>query len=94
MRTQTVAWAALVLLLGLGLGALAQAEGTASLERWVFSAVGGPTSGSYVTVQQILGQPVVGESSGEHVSIRAGYSIAGMQPPPLQVYLPLVVRNH
>lgn len=94
MRAHPVIRVALILLLCLGLVSLALAAGTATLEHWVLSGSVGQVSGAHVTIQQVLGQPLVGQSGSEHVSIRAGYAVAGTQALRIEVYLPLVVRNH
>lgn len=71
---------------------VAAAGGTATLEQWVLAAGNGETGSSHVAVHQVMGQPVVGTSSGEHVSLRAGYEVGAAQPPIFEVHLPLVMR--
>jgi hypothetical protein len=63
--------ALVVLLIGAGM-ALAQGSGPA-VEWWVVAGGGAPSSGGNVTLNDTLGQPVVGDASGGSVTLHAGY---------------------
>jgi hypothetical protein len=81
---------AAALLAGLVLVSVALAQGTATINRWVISGGGAPSSGGNVSLNDSLGQPIVGPSSGGNVSLGAGYW-GGMveegppPPPPIPV---------
>jgi len=81
--------AALLCCLVLVVGTLAQ--GTATINRWVISGGGAPSSGGNVTLNDSLGQPIVGPSSGGNVWLGAGYWGGGaveegpLPPPPIPV---------
>jgi hypothetical protein len=63
--------AALLCCLVLVVGTLAQ--GTTIINRWVISGGGNPSSVTGVTLNDTLGQPIVGPSSGGNVWLGAGY---------------------
>ncbi len=65
----------------------AAAAGTATLERWVFGAGGGPSGAGSVSLHAILGQTVVGEAIGEHVLVAGGY-----EQPEVPVQTPVEVQ--
>ena len=52
-------------------GALAQ--GAATIDWWVIASGGAPSSGGKVTLNDTLGQPVIGPSSSGNVWLGAGY---------------------
>jgi hypothetical protein len=52
---------------------VALAQGTPAIGWWVISGGGSPSSGGAITLNDTLGQPVVGSSSGGNVSLGAGY---------------------
>jgi hypothetical protein len=56
---------------------------------WVMASGGAPSSGGSITMNGTLGQPVVGLSSGENISMSAGFWVAGTED---LVYLPMVMR--
>jgi hypothetical protein len=60
------------------------AQGTPTINRWVISGEGAPSSGGSVTLNDTLGQPIIGPSSGGNVSLRAGYWGGAVEegPPP------------
>ena len=69
-------------------GALAQ--GAATINWWAITGGGTPSGGGNVTLNDTLGQPVIGPSSSGNVSLRAGYWGAGAideapPPPPIPV---------
>jgi hypothetical protein len=70
---------------------VALAQGTPTINRWVISSGGAPSSGGNVTLNDSLGQPIVGPSSGGNVWLGAGYWGAGAieegppPPPPIPV---------
>jgi hypothetical protein len=49
------------------------ANGTPTIEWWTFNGGGAPSTGGNVTLNDSLGQPFVGSSSGGNVSLGAGY---------------------
>ncbi|MFC2043319.1 hypothetical protein ACFLUA_04135 [Chloroflexota bacterium] len=59
------------------------------LDWWVLAGGGAPSSGDSITMNSTLGQPVIGISSGENVSLRAGYWVDGAE---YLVYMPVVMR--
>lgn len=59
-------------ILGPAAGA-ALAQGSAAIEWWVLGSGGGPSSGSTVAINDTLGQPIVGLSSGGGAALGAGY---------------------
>ncbi len=63
--------ALLVVTLSVG-GALANGDGPA-VDWWVISGGGAPSSGGNVTLNDTLGQPMIGDSSGGSVALHAGY---------------------
>jgi len=78
-----LAIAALCLLL---VGSSVLAQGGAAINWWVFGGGGAPSSGGNVTLNDTLGQPIVGPSSGGNVSLGAGYwggrAVEEGPPPP------------
>ena len=66
---------------------------TASVDWWVFSSGGGPSSGGNISMNDTIGQPVIGPSIGGDVSLQAGYWVSGSEvEEAFTVYLPLVLR--
>jgi hypothetical protein len=53
--------------------AIGLANGTPTIEWWTFNGGGAPSSGGNVTLNDSLGIPIVGPSSGGTVSLGAGY---------------------
>lgn len=78
-----------------GADALAQAGGPA-IDWWVLAGGGAPATGDgdRVVLNDTLGQPIVGPSSGGggRVILSAGYW-SGAVPLSYRIYLPLVLRN-
>ncbi len=65
---------ALVLALSLMAFGLALAQGTAVIDWWVFGSGGGPVGdGDGIALNATLGQPVIGVSSDDSISLEAGY---------------------
>lgn len=72
-RHTTVLAAALLSCLVLALGvATGLAQGT-TINWWVLGGGGAPFSGGSVTLNDSLGQPISGPSSGDNISLGAGY---------------------
>jgi hypothetical protein len=69
----------------------AVAQGTPTINRWVISGGGAPSSGGNVTLNDTFGQPIIGPSSSGNVWLGAGYWGAGAveegppPPPPIPV---------
>lgn len=64
----------LVPALSLLLAGLALALGSTAIDWWVVGSGGGPASSEgEVALNATLGQPVIGASSGDAISLRAGY---------------------
>jgi hypothetical protein len=63
----------------LAFGGLALAQGGA-IDWWVIAGGGGPSSGTAVALNDTLGQPVIGPSSGNGVSLGAGYWYGAQAP--------------
>lgn len=66
------------------------AQGTAIIHRWVISGGGAPSSGGNVALNDTLGQPIIGPSSGGNVWLGAGYWGGAVEegpppPPPIAV---------
>jgi uncharacterized repeat protein (TIGR01451 family) len=55
------------------LGAALAVEATPAIGWWVFGSGGAPSSSGAVTMNDTLGQPVIGRSSSGDVSLHAGY---------------------
>ncbi len=70
--------------------ALANLSGPA-VNWWVVAGGGGSASGSNVTLNATLGQPIVGTSAGSDITLGAGYWYG--TTPDYHIYLPLVVRD-
>ena len=81
-----IALAGLLLCLLVVGGTLALAQGTPTINRWAISGGGAPSSGGNVTLNDTLGQPIVGPSSGGNVWLGAGYwggrAVEEGPPPP------------
>jgi len=72
---------------------VALALSTHTIDWWVFSGGGGTSSGGDITLNDTIGQPVIGSSSGEGVNLEAGYWVSGIVTEPESlIYLPLVLR--
>jgi len=67
------------------------AQTTPAVNRWVISGEGAPSSSGNVTLNDTLGQPIIGLSSGGGTWLGAGYWGAGAMeegpppPPPIPV---------
>ena len=84
---------AVALLAGLMLARGALAQATPALERWVVGSAGGQsTTAGEMIVNSTLGEPIVGPSSGDSVSLGAGYWYGAARQ--YMVYLPLVLRSY
>jgi len=85
---------ALVLALFLAATGAALAIGIVELPRWVLSGGGGPSSGGNLSLNDSIGQPVIGPSSGGDVSLEVGYWVGrrSVIEEEFVVYLPLVLR--
>ena len=81
--------AALLLCLLVVGGTLAQGGPTSN--RWVISGGGAPSSGGNVALNDTLGEPIIGPSSGGNVWLGAGYWGAGAveEGPPLPPPIPV-----
>ena len=77
----------MIVVLGmLGLAAaVTLAQGGETIDWWVTAGGGGPSSGDGVTLNDTIGQPVTGPSSGGTVALSAGYWYNGLGP--TSVYL-------
>jgi len=73
MNRQLVTGLAILLIAALGVDAALAQGGGPAVSWWVISGGGAPSSGGNVTLNDTLGQPVVGPSSGGDVALRAGY---------------------
>ncbi len=89
----------IILLMGLllafsAVAALAQG-GAAVSHWWVIASGGGPTGNGSVAFNDTLGQPFVGSSSAENVSLAAGYwHAAGGGPEPGATYFfPIIMKG-
>ena len=63
----------LVILCGLFLVGGALADSITTIDWWVVSGGGGESSGSTVTLNDTLGQPIIGTSSNGNISLQASY---------------------
>jgi len=66
----------MALLCGLALilgGVVVLAQGSSAVEWWVVSSGGGPSTSAGVALNDTLGQPIIGASSGGNVTLGAGY---------------------
>lgn len=75
---------------------LSPAEGTAgtvTIDWWVVGGGGGPAGGTGITVNSTLGQPIIGLSNGNSISLGAGYWY-GVGAVEYRIYLPLLVRSN
>ena len=52
---------------------VALAQGTAAINWWVLGGGGAPSSGGNVSLNDSLGQPIIGPSSGGNVALGSGY---------------------
>jgi hypothetical protein len=66
-------------ILGLAGAALAQG-GTPAIDWWVLAGGGAPASGGTIVLNDTLGQPIVGSSSGGDVALGAGYWYGSSNP--------------
>lgn len=67
------------------------ASSTATIDRWALSSGGGSTAGETVTLDATQGQPIVGTSSGDSISLVAGFW-SGAGEVTCDLYLPQVSR--
>ena len=91
MNNQRTAIIAIALLSCVLIAAGVMANGTPDIDWWVFGSGGGGASGGNVTLDATLGQPVTGTSSGDSISLEAGYWY-GAGEVTYDVYLPQVSR--
>jgi hypothetical protein len=72
----------------------ALALSTPTVEWWVFGSGGRTSSVGNITLNDTIGQPVIGpSSSGGDVSLESGYWVSGMVTEQESlIYLPLVFR--
>jgi hypothetical protein len=81
------------LLAMLVLAATALAQGLPAIDHWVLgSAGGGSTGAGDLSVNSTLGEPIIGSSSGDSVSLGAGYWYGGAVEH--EIYLPIVLRGY
>lgn len=64
-----------------------QATAGTAIDWSAITSGGGTASGGNVTLDGVLGQPIVGSSSGGNVSVEGGYASAQTQ---VKIYLPMV----
>jgi hypothetical protein len=88
--------ALIVLFLGLALvfaTATVLAQGTSStINWWVIAGGGEPIQSGNVSINDTLGQPVIGPSSGGNVSLTAGYWYGPVSEPSHIYYLPIILK--
>ncbi len=80
LRALTVALAAMILLLIGAVIALAN-SGDPAVGWWVISGSGAPSSGTGVTLDDTLGQPIIGATGGGDITLRDGYWVACVAAP-------------
>jgi hypothetical protein len=68
-----------------------QASAAQAIGWWVLGSGGGPSSGSTITLDGTLGQPVVGVSTNGVTTLSAGYWFAG-HVSGNATFLPLIMR--
>jgi hypothetical protein len=73
MMNKQLAIALVGLLCGLLVVGGALAQGTATINWWVIAGGGAPSGGGQVTLNDTLGQPIIGPSSSGNVWLGAGY---------------------
>jgi hypothetical protein len=86
-----VALLAVLLVVGAAL-----AQGGPAIAWWVISGGGAPSTGGNVTLNDTLGQPIVGQSAVEPTGGSGHAVCSGFWcgiPAEYRVYLPLVLRN-
>jgi hypothetical protein len=66
--------------------------GTGAVSWWVIAGGGGPADGDDVSINDTLGQPVVGRSAGGNVFLTAGYWSGPVPESGYTCYLPVVLR--
>ncbi len=71
---------------------LASSAGPA-VDWWIVSGGGGSAPGGNVTLNATLGQPIVGASAGNDITLNAGYWYGGAATPQYRIYLPVVQRS-
>ncbi len=71
---------------------LASSAGPA-VDWWVVSGGGGSASGGNITLDATLGQPIVGASAGNDITLNAGYWYGGATTPQYCIYLPVVEHS-
>jgi hypothetical protein len=84
--------AALVVLLALASGALAQSGGEYDLSWWTVDGGGGRSSGGGYTLQGTIGQPDAATLAGGEYTLAGGFW--GGVAVEYRVYLPLVLRGY
>jgi len=67
------------------------ANNTPGIDWWVFGGGGGQANGGEVTLDATLGQPIIGTSSGDSISLEAGFWL-GAGEVTYDIYLPQVSR--
>ncbi len=71
---------------------LASSAGPA-VDWWAIASGGGSAAGGNVTLNATLGQPIVGASAGNDITLNAGYWYGGAATPQYHIYLPVVERS-
>jgi len=89
MNKRFAALLVLVILFSLILAHIALAAGTIAIEWWAFGGGGGPATAGMITLNDTLGQPVIGPSSSDSLSLGAGYWYGAAVE--YRLYLPLVL---
>ena len=73
MNIRRTAIIAIALLSCMFIAAGVLSNGNSDIEWWVFGGGGGQVSGGEVTLNASLGQPIIGISSGDSISLEAGF---------------------
>ncbi len=73
MNRQLASGLVALVIAALGIGVVLANGGGPAVDWWVISGGGAPSGGGNVMLNDTLGQPVVGDSSGGSVALHAGY---------------------
>jgi len=73
MNRRDVVLLATAVLCFLVVGSSVLAQGSAAIAWWIIGGGGAPCSGGSVTLNDSLGQPIVGSASGGNISLGSGY---------------------